>query len=91
MPKVRCKDGSGGYLEGTTHGFNMSSLSEINVHFMDEADSVDMHDLEVQLQDGQWKDMMKAFHDKDIMCNNHNTDVDFPHSEKEREQGYNWF
>ena len=83
---------------GVSSNFNCSTLGEVIVHFDDVvlanesqpggADSMFITDLDVEI-DGQWKDMHKAFEDKDIIPDNYNEFFAKPVNEKCRLRGYN--
>lgn len=89
--KVRYKTEDGRYVEGQSGNFNTHGLGEIIVYFDDEScDSMYLNPFEVQLKSGEWKGMPQAFKDRDILSNNLNTSFDFPHSEEEKKQGFNW-
>lgn len=81
--KVLLNDEAGEVRHGVLR-FNMASLSEV----LTGDDSAYLHDLEVEIL-GQWKCLRRAFRDKDLISDNLNTYLDFPHSEKERIQGWN--
>lgn len=91
MLKVRYKGESGKYIYGESSDFNTCGVGEVITYFDDNScDSMFIHSLEVQLKSGEWKSMQKAFADKDILPNNHNTSFDYPRSNEEKEQGFNW-
>lgn len=79
------------YVYGESNSFNTHGFGEIIVYFdNDTCDSEYMHNFEVQLSSGEWKNMNEAFEDKDIIPDNSNTYFDFPHSIEEKIQGFNW-
>lgn len=90
--KVRYKGNNGKYIYGTSGELNTCGIGEAIVYFDDDSvDSMFMRDLEVQLKDKTWKKLNEAMDNKDIVINNLNTSFSFPHSEAERQQGFNWF
>lgn len=88
--RVRKKLSDNKYLYGHSSSFNVHAVGEVVCYFdNDSCESEFISDLEVEISSGVWKSMQKAFADKDIIENNLNTAFDIPHSEVEREQGYN--
>ena len=89
--EVRYRNKDGNYSYGNSSRMNTAAMAEAVVYFDTNCDSIFFSDLEVKLPDGSWKDMNQAFTDKDIVPNNLNTAFDYPHSEQEYAQGFNWF
>lgn len=87
--RIRRKLDSGEYEYGGATNFNTHGVGEVVCYFKNTGCDLEYIDnLEVQLSNGEWKPMSKAFEDKDIIINNINTEFDEPHSDTEREQGF---
>lgn len=85
--KVRKKDDHN-YV-GVSNSFNPSGMGEILIYFEEgDADSDYISQYEVQLSDGNWKDMRQAFKDKDLISDNYNRCFAEPRNEEDRERGY---
>lgn len=68
--------------------FNMSALNEVLVNFDEgDADSMFVSDLQVQIGDN-WKNLISAFKDRDLITDNHNTCFFQPRNEEEKKRGY---
>lgn len=65
--------------------FNMSALAEVDVG----DDSASISDLDVYLERTQeWKDMIQAFKDRDLITDNYNSRFFEPANEEDRKRGY---
>jgi hypothetical protein len=84
--RVRIKNYLNG--EGFSNRFNTHGLAEVIVQF-DEGgeDSMFIKDLDVFVN-GAWKDMNKAFNDKDLITDNYNTMFFVPENDEEKFRGY---
>lgn len=80
--KVRYKDSG---IEAWSSSFNVHAMSEV----LTGDDSPFIKDLDVQLPSGEWKDMIRAFKDKDILPDNYNIGFAPPLNEACKERGYN--
>jgi hypothetical protein len=85
MAKVRLK--SNPALTGEVSEFNTHGLGEIVGGIGEDYDSWYIRDLEV-LINGEWKDMMQAFKDKDLIPNNFNTRFIEADNQVDKERGY---
>lgn len=88
--QVRYKNKHGEYVQGTSSRFNTHGVGEVICYFGDDCESMFISELEV-LIGNTWKSLGDAFDNKDIVPNNINTDFDEPHSEAEKQQGFNWY
>jgi len=70
--------------------FNTHSINEIIVYFFDgSADSDFIKEYDVWLEKRQeWKDLNKAFQDKDVITDTYNTSFFEPSTEDDRLRGY---
>ena len=65
--------------------FNLHSMSEV----LTGDDSVDISNLDVYIVAiRDWKDMVQAFRDGDLVTDNYNTCFFEPHNDEERQRGY---
>jgi hypothetical protein len=84
--KVRYKKDK---VEGYSSRFNQASIFEVTVFGDWGGDSASPTDLEVFLPSkGEWKCMMQAFRDHDLITDNYNTHFFEPENEGERRRGY---
>lgn len=51
---------------------------------------INIEDLELRLSRGVYKPITECLEDKTLLFNARRDNIDFPHSEVELEQGYNW-
>ena len=80
--KVRYKET--GVIAGSGR-FNISTVGEV----LTGDDSAYIHDLDVWLeQKKEWKDMVQAFKDYDLITDNDNTIFFEPRNEEEKKRGY---
>lgn len=95
--KCRLKDNP--HMTGDATNLNTSALDEIVAGFVwddpdtgekqYDMDSVFFHDLDVYIEVlGEWKDLIEAFRNKDVITNNYNTRIHEPRNEEERKRGY---
>jgi len=85
--KVRLKD----FPEavGSSMDFNTHALAEVIVGFEGHGqDSVSVLDLEVWIEGLGWKDMSRAFRDRDLIPDNHNRWFGEPRTCEDIERGY---
>jgi len=82
--KVRYKK-TGSEAYAYSRNFNVNAIGEV----LTGDDSSLIAELDVYLEAlGQWKDMRRAFRDKDLIIDNYNTCFFEPTSEEDRERGY---
>jgi hypothetical protein len=75
--------------EGYSSNFNMSSISEIIIHFPEgDATSEDPSELDVLLSDGNWHDMRESFRNHFLITDNYNTCFFEPPTEENMLRGY---
>ncbi len=92
MMKVRHKTTK---YTGWSSQFNTHGIGEIIVGFdvmpdgSGDMDSMYLHDFDVLLPDGTWKDLAQAFRDKDVVPDNYDIRFGPPTSPTNRERGYN--
>jgi len=75
--------------EGHSSHFNTHGLSEVVVGGDWGQDSTFIRDLDVFIEGVGWKDMGKAFQDRDIIPDNYNERFGPPIDEECRKRGYN--
>lgn len=74
---------------GSSGTFNTHGIGEMIVYFDDgDCASEFIHDYDIQLEDGSWKDLSKAFEDHDVIIDNYNTRFFFPSNEEDMKRGY---
>jgi hypothetical protein len=74
---------------GFSSGFNTHAMAEIFVGFDDGDYTTDfMHNYEVLLSNGAWKNLSDAFKDKDVIPDNYNCYFREPANLFEKNQGY---
>ncbi len=85
--KVRYHDRP--HVTGTAIEFNTHATAEVLLNF-DEGDATSefIRELDVQLPDGNWKPMKRAFADKDIIPDNTNSWFGLPTSPEEKQRGW---
>ena len=72
-------------IECCAINFNVHSLNEVNLG----DDSCSVHELEVFIPKlGYWKNMAKAFKDRDLIPDNYETEFREPHNSEERDRGW---
>ena len=76
--------------EGTTGSFNTAACSPVEVMFAgkDWYDTVFARDVDVWVND-QWKPLLDAFKDRDVIPDNYNQRFAVPQSEEARKRGWN--
>lgn len=71
--------------EAEASRFNVSALAEV----LTGDDSPSIYELDVFLPKlNSWKDMSRAFHDKDLITDNYNTSFGEPRTDEDRARGY---
>ena len=72
-------------ISRSSYHFNLASLNEILVG----DDSPPISEMEVWLvSKNEWVDMATAFHDKDLITDNYNTEFFEPRTPEDRERGF---
>lgn len=76
-------------IHGVSSKFNTAGIGEVVVYFPEgDATSEFIRELQVELSDGSWKDMSKAFRDKTLIPDIYNTCFMESRTDEEREKGY---
>jgi hypothetical protein len=75
---------------GSSARFNVAGLFEFVVAFADgDMDTVEGHDLDIQLADGTWLPVTRAFRERFVIPDNYNTFFREPVNGLEQQRG--WF
>jgi hypothetical protein len=88
---LRCRKIEDHKIQGITNGdLNVHGSGEVIVIYdTDNMELEFLEDIELFIDD-EWVAAKEAFEKKLVIPDNYNTGFDIPHSELEREQGFNW-
>ena len=68
--------------------FNIHSICEIIVYYKDDCESDFASNYDVLLPNGEYKDLLQAIRDHDVIIDNYNTRFFFPSNDEDRKRGY---
>lgn len=87
MNKLRYKY-NGNYIYCTGNCFVPTAPGYVTVYRRDTIDEIEVSELEIKLSNGTWKNLVKAFNDRDVIEDNLSTEFREPLDVGERFRGF---